>query len=392
MFERSDSLLVSWGDCLMNLVIENVLSKTKLSQGSNKQATYKIKLAMAWKLDCVACDVVPIDSEHVAILGLVPKEKCDIELQVISRTNGTVLQSDIIPLIEHMDDLIVGVSTSDFALSSSFCTSRMQDSFEAEEEEYINDEDLGVDIQNMLNGNMATTLFIDSPSHRTFINPHLKWNLSLYKDDICSELKDDDDVSCSSDVSEYSDDYTFLLRPKAESLETKAALRLGPIMVITSRHDAVLIQTRDVDDSIEHARTSGNHGLALRRALDHRRSIRRHNLDDLIDEYFSAILCQFVDNERNLSLTIRRLQIAAKATEILFGGNVKMWDKWINRFAQIPGGLFLLRLHIPTRGKSNCFDLCFLIILNFNFLFFFSISIRSKTPTYYIRNYFNGFI
>ena len=97
----------------------------------------------------------------------------------------------------------------------------------------------------------------------------------------------------------------------------------------------------------------GEHGMALRRGLDHRHIIRRHNLNELIDDYFSAVLFQSDTEENSQPLIIRRLKIAAGATEILLGGNIQMWDKWVTNFAKIPGALFLLRPHIPSRGKCK---------------------------------------
>lgn len=313
-----------------------------------KSAKRTVKCAMAWQLDCVACGVVPMDSDHVAVLGLVSNAQSDIELQVISRTNGTVVQSDLLPLAKPQNKVDSEASTLEFILSSSFSTPRMEDSDEAEEEEYMNEEAIDFDIQNVMDFASSS---LHGSSNVAFTDQHLKWNIKSYKDAICCEIADDEDSSLESGDSEYSDDYTFLFRPKPTSSDSKILLWQSPIMVITSAYDAVLVQTRDVDDSIEHAKMIGNHGLALRRGLDHRQIIRRHSLNELIDEYFEAML--FEHDQENLSLlTIGRLKSAAKATEILFGGNVDMWGKWIHKFAKIPGALFLLRPYIPTRGKQ----------------------------------------
>ena len=59
---------------------------------------------MAWKLDCIAYNVVPMDLEHVAVLGFVAYIDSDIELQVISRANGAVVQSDLLPLVQPDND------------------------------------------------------------------------------------------------------------------------------------------------------------------------------------------------------------------------------------------------------------------------------------------------
>ena len=365
VFEQSDSLLIAWGDCLMNMTIKEEVQRTNsdsiLSQ-SGKVTKRTVKCANAWQLDCVACGVVPMDSEHVAVLGLVPNPDSNdgatggrlVELQVVCRSNGTIVQSDILPLIRPEGWSEAKDVTSEFVLTSSFATPRMEDSFEAEEEEYMNEEIADFDIQSMLNMDIGSS-FLSSPTLNKFVNPHMKWDIASYKNVISSNFvpesqEDDEESSLESGNSEYSDDYTFLFRPKKSSKANNTLLWKVPSMVITSPHDAVLVQTRDVDDSIEYARSYGNYGLALRRGLDHRQIIRRHNFETLIDEYFSAILFQS-DAENSSLLTINRLKIAARATEILFGGKVKMWDHWVNEFAKIPGALFLLRPHLPTRGE-----------------------------------------
>jgi hypothetical protein len=56
---------------------------------------------MAWGLDYVATGVVPLDSRHVAVLGLIPdSSNNEVELQVLDRTNGFVVHSDLLALAE----------------------------------------------------------------------------------------------------------------------------------------------------------------------------------------------------------------------------------------------------------------------------------------------------
>ena len=68
LFERSDSLLICWGDCLMNMII--IHSK---DADINAAKRISVKCEMAWELDCVGCDVQSIDAEFVAVLGLTSK-------------------------------------------------------------------------------------------------------------------------------------------------------------------------------------------------------------------------------------------------------------------------------------------------------------------------------
>ena len=83
LFERSDSLLVGWGDCLMGMqVLTASPAPTASADGGPppKVAHPKsVSMTMAWELDCVACDVVPLDETHVAVLGLVPAAPGDAD-------------------------------------------------------------------------------------------------------------------------------------------------------------------------------------------------------------------------------------------------------------------------------------------------------------------------
>lgn len=75
LFERSDSLLIGWGDCLMALLVRDVQSsKTSSKDGAPAKEVKRksVTVTMAWELDCVACSVVPVDDKHVAVLGLAP--------------------------------------------------------------------------------------------------------------------------------------------------------------------------------------------------------------------------------------------------------------------------------------------------------------------------------
>lgn len=312
---------------------------------------------MAWQLDCVACGVVPLDSEHVVVLGLVPCHENDeahnskklVELQVISRLNGTVVQSDILPLISSGEGSKMKNSTANYVLTSSFATPRMEDSNEVEQEDMVNEEAVDFDIQSMLN----TEITPFRTSAKNFVNPHMQWDVATYKCIISCEDQQEEDLSSVESESDehYSDNYSFLFQDVKADPTTRDMLWKCPVMAISSLEDAVLVQARDVDDSIAHARSFGNHAVALKRGLGHRQIIRRHDLNNLIDEFLKALLFNFYEDESKLS-NLHRLKIATRATSTLFGGNVQMWEKWIEEFAKVPGALFLLQPHIPIRGKQ----------------------------------------
>ena len=82
-------------------------------------------------------------------------------------------------------------------------------------------------------------------------------------------------------------------------------------------------------------------------------------MNRLTDEYLSAVLRlgvgdtydRFHDSHVRKRSTVRRLQLAARATPVLFGGQISMWSRWVREFAAIPGGLFAIREFLPVRGE-----------------------------------------
>lgn len=366
IFEKSNSLLVCWGDCLMNLIING----------------NKVKCTMAWELDCVGCDVQPIDLDYVVLLGLssAPNKEEDqndnddnndaddeddlatnhvVELQIIKRLDGSVTASDVLPLAvppASSPDDKNKPSTADFALSSSFATPRMADNIEAEGEEG-DDEATGVDIQNIIMDTMASSINEKRPEKK-FTDQYLKWSIDSYRKAVIDDCGEGilDDESSDSVESDDSEDYGFLFREDSGFTCPTEMLTNPPTMIVRSKDDVVLTQIRDVDDFIDSAQKSKCFGLALRRGLRYRQMLRRHALDDLVDDYLTAILnpSESVaedDYESPRSLSIRRLKLAAKSTPILIGSKIHQWAKWSKEFSRIPGGLLLLRPYLPVRGK-----------------------------------------
>uniref|UniRef100_A0A7S4I3E7 Vps41 beta-propeller domain-containing protein n=1 Tax=Odontella aurita TaxID=265563 RepID=A0A7S4I3E7_9STRA len=465
-FERSDSLLIAWGDCIMTMSVrEKVVRRggDDKGGGDGMQQVVKrriVECGMAWELDCVACGAVPLDSEHVAVLGLVSSRRGDgegedeedyyggsggdaaeeeegpppspplegttagggnfLELQIISRTAGTVTSSDALPLLSVRSSPDAGAGdgaagtpahirvrrrgwrrlwvpdpADAYDLVSTYCTPRMDDRTEEEEEENSGEasaEGLSDFEANIFNAIAGPDPFGDegggmqSSKKGRFKDPHTKWTIrsvTCTDDDDeekegqgggeADEEKKDDNDGGASVSSTDSDDYSFLFRPRkvvpasADDRRTAAAAAIPlpsdpPIMAVLSPHDAVLVRTRDADDAVSHARSAGRHGLALRRALRHRRMIRRHSLNRLIDEYLTALLRLDVSSTSPVAGSsrrshrrvgrgsmLRRLLLAARAAPILFGTHVDMWKRWAREFARIPGALFVLREHLPVR-------------------------------------------
>ena len=417
LFERPNSLLIAWGDCIMSMLVKERAARAGTTSGNRTEAGSStagsgspkaarrrvVECSAAWELDCVACGAVPLDGKHWAVLGLVPKPPLDgedndekiaprdmslptssagnlVELQIISRTAGTVVAADALPLInlpaESMAESGAGVADAgiDFSLISSYCTARMDVALEVEEEELngsVEDHDAQVAMYEALTGESAS-----NSSHK-FLDPHLKWSIDTIRftedeeEFVDEQEKEDaalDDEENDAD-SVYSDDYNFLFRPAPATRQSSATKQIPsllsvepPTIVVASSRDLVLARTRDIDDAVSHARTAGMPGKALQIALRDTRMVRRHNLNYLIDDYFCSLL-RLRENSTNSMepaaqngekispLSVSRLRLAAKATPRLLGGHVEMWRKWIKQFASIPGGLFVLREYLPVRGK-----------------------------------------
>jgi len=391
MFERSDSLLIGWGDCLMAMVIRDAKSSAVKKDGPTTKEIKKktVDCTMAWELDCVACSVVPLDEKHVAVLGLVPSAGSSsssihdtaeteygdsqiaggdnvIELQVINREDGKSISNDSLPLADQIytnsvDNSIKRIRTgnaSEFTLLSSYAVSRMDDSAEFEA---LDDGEKAVIEREVYAVSVSRT---EKSSSKKFSDLHRRWNLA---NDVCSSGKEilqdslafhheeeDDDESTSSQLSGCSDNYVFALsepiNPDILSSDLDHSARSSPpIMAVVYSHDVCLVQTRDVDDVVSFARSMGKSALALKYALAHRRDMRRHELDLLVDNYFSALLRLGRHSAEGKSLSFSRVKIAAESLPILLGGDSRMWQRWIFMFARIPGGLFLIREKIPVR-------------------------------------------
>jgi hypothetical protein len=375
LFETSDSLLCAWGDCLMSMSLEeNTVSRRNLEAPEEEpprgtpiqEAVVKrrtVQCNMAWELDCVACGVVPLDEEHVAVLGWVPTGEeagsNDLEVHVMSRSEGTITYADSLPLIQSLNSSGKD-STSGYMLLSSYGLPRMEDAVEAEEDRILNGDDQEIDFQ--------ITLFSSNTKTEPFKDPHKKWSLKqlVFEDDADKDdMPDPEDTGDGEEADDEdgqsvdSDDYSFVFR------RSKPVQRNGvpspsvfpPLMVIASPFDAVLVRAREVDDAVSHALSAKKYGLALRRALTHKRQLREYDINQLIDKYLRAVLRMNEANDLEASeradLSIRRANVAAQAMPMLLGGNIRMWDRWVDEFSKIPGGLFILRWNLPVRGELS---------------------------------------
>lgn len=433
-FERSNSLLVAWGDCLMSMGIREVTTvpvgsaMTGLDAGGASQTIVKrrtVECTMAWELDCVACGVAPLDDDNVVVLGLVPpldddEEEVDdivvvhdndegeqnkigggngasihhggndLEMQILSRKDGTIVYSDSLPMLksrlqnqqpqQQTPGGIMAESASSYTLLSSFALPRMDDAAEAEEASLT-----GQTLEQDFDLNVSS---IFSPASeigkRPFRDVHLEWDLKsiMFQEDKRSKpAQSEDPISRWHDKKDHtdngdddahsvdSDDYDFIIKalPESELLQHTITIGPAPIMVVTSGSDVILSRMGDVDDAVAHALSRNKRGLALRRALRHKRQLRRYELSDLVSSYLQALLrlrqktAALLEEDKEdegkeeddplPSLSLRRTKLAVQSMPVLLGGDVALWQRWAQELEGIPGALFLLRDHLPVRGK-----------------------------------------
>ena len=206
VFETSEDLLVAWGDCVMSvslfgkkkvvvvgddcnndngnnninsddddIIKSNHGSNNIISGGNNNgrlgMETGGAEVTMAWQTDCIACGVIPIDRDRIAVLGLVPlsnDEVCDndntdshggltptgytrggrniVDLQIIERIDGSLASSDALPLLNgiarmgcvggdrggnNKDTVTTGIDdATEYYILSSHVIPRMDDQIE----------------------------------------------------------------------------------------------------------------------------------------------------------------------------------------------------------------------------------------------------------------------
>ena len=378
LFETSHEVLVGWGDCLMGITInEAVVPGTDTMRRS-------VECSMAWELDCVACGVSPLDKEHVLVLGVVPlddenddeadqDQDNELELQILSRNDGGVLYSDLIPVIKPNTQAplpgLLAEPASSYKLLSSFALPRMEDSLELEElRTYSGGMEDDFDVQSLF-----AAVGGDVPK-RTFCDSHLQWNVKsiLFEEEYRDNLRDDDDDDASSIDS---DDYGFILRPAKESEVDGIVANntLPPTMVIASPNDIILAKTATIDDAITYSLSRNQNSKALNLGLRHRRQLRSYKIGDLADHYLEAVLKLHQSKEVGLEddsdsksfaqqlsgrrLSLRRTKLAVRSMPYLLGDRVEAWTKWAKELESIPGSIFLLREYLPVRGKYH--SLCY---------------------------------
>ena len=397
-FETSSTLLVAWGDCLMTMTVLEVQAApvgsamTGLDGGGGQPASVKrraVECTMAWELDCVACGAVPLDDDNVVVLGLVPpvdddddgelpeqvtnevpnQGGNDLEIQIVSRKDGAIVYSDCLPILRKSPSLSgrdakasngspgnMAESATSYNLLSSFALSRMDDAVEVAEEE------IGPDIDQ--NFDLNVPLFASSElGQKGFRDTHRDWNLNSVMFDYDDKLRKEGSVekepnfeqATDDSLSVDSDDYAFVIEPRPESELLETVATPPPIMVVASSSDVILSRMADVDDAIAHALAQNKRGLALRRALYHKRQLRRYELSELVSNYLQAVLrIPWKGSEPDLEpspLSLRRMTLAVQSMPALFGGSISLWERWTKEIENVPGAVFLLRDHLPVRGK-----------------------------------------
>ena len=364
-FETVDRLLVAWGDCLLQLSIRESQSNTNNAGAAAAAAATTtttapdtatsshtaptegapvmvrrrtVECTMAWELDCIAAGVAPLDEKHVMVLGLVPNQedenknsgsssKADedtvleneVELQVLSRRDGNVVYSDMLPLLKNPPPEVKprrGVknelteSIAPFALLSTFHIPRMGNVAEIQSGESITPEFDPV------------ALFAGGGTPRpSFRDSHLQWDLSHVSPDPRDpqeDVNEDDEEEEEEDMEDAtvgsvdSDDYAFVERPFVMDSESASQVAPPPTLWIVSAADAVTARVRNLDDVI--TAIQDKPALALQLALRRRTELRKHKLSDLVNKYFAAVLRLSSPGGKRLSL--RRMKVAGQQQSI----------------------------------------------------------------------------
>jgi len=412
--ETSRNLLVAWGDCLMDLQISEhsgrgggggtttstTTNNAKAASSSESVASSSsaaspvvrkrhVTCAMAWGLDCVAAGVIPIDANHIGVLGLVHEDdesddcieiddndetqnegspgaskhknkgsnnpEAEIELQIIDRNNGFVVHADLLTLVEpeekparrfRKSNNATPAAPIHYKLMSSFAVPRMEDAAELRE---LQGGDPGI-VASLVGGGTSTADFVDS---------HLRWNLKMVAYDDIENASEMDDLMDTDSVD--SDDYGFIRRPMTANAEQFTP---PPHILVASNFDLVVARVRSLDDAVSVALEHHKPATALRRALPRVRQLQRYSVNDLVGEYLKALLrLPKAQPDEGASvndalkkppqqLSLRRMKLAAEALPILLGGNIDMWQTWVAELEKIPGALFVVRNFLPVRDPK----------------------------------------
>lgn len=345
-WETSTNLLVAWGDCLMTLKVTEYANKedrttngTSLSTDTSSDPSppllvtrkRSVECSMAWELDCVACGVAPMDSNHVVVFGIVQSSTVTepvVQLQIISRNMGTMVASNAIPMLlpdtnGSWSSRPASVAASELHLLCSYTTARCDSKTELAES-------LGLasaaDLPTFQYGSLLPTSSFSSM--RTPIDMYQHWSL--------------DRVLTSADALVHPDlKRKRVLEKRQGDPLPPILLPHPPILVLCAPSDVILGVTNDVDDAIAHAKTHGDAKLALLRGWNNLPLVKKFSLDYLVNEYLISLVKQ---------PSTTTLKLAAQSTEVLLRGNVDLWEKWICVFSKLPGGLYALREYIPVRG------------------------------------------
>lgn len=331
VFETPHSLLVAWGDCLMNLVVTDHMQSTAASVvpatvgPTASTATTPpepprrrtVSCRMAWALDCQAAGVAPVDDCHVAILGHADADL--MEFEIIDRRNGMSVWSDLVSLQKTPKS-----SSSSLLQSMSMTTSK----------------------EKTETASMCTLL-------SSFIVPKLEEGMELveYQRKLGEAYQDWDIQRVNYDVtipeqamddtnSVDSDDYGFLLRN--EETPRDPNISPPPFFILMTSVDSVLGRMRTPDDAVTYALEHDRIATALRLAILHAPNILLHDMNDLVNLYLNALLAP----DR---LSLRRMKMAADALPTLLGGQVGLWEHWVAELENIPGAMFVVRTVLPVR-------------------------------------------
>ena len=276
----------------------------------------------------------------------------EMELQILGRTNGFIVYSDLLQL--HRPDLSLSslqvkpVYNQNCRLLSTFAVPRMDDVLELKEER----------------GNHVADMILVPK----FLDSHCRWSLNMvsFPTSISDQLAGNEVMKCEVDDADSvdSDEYDFIANA-ARNTKSESSINANaspPTLLVVSDVDIVVARVRDVDDAVHFALEHRRPALALFWAFKYgTKQVRRYTINDLIHIYLRSLLritaastlsvLEQNNVKRTKKLSLRRMTLAAQSLPILLGGNVTMWKTWITALEKIPGALFVVRKYIPVRGQ-----------------------------------------
>eukprot|EP01041_Mallomonas_annulata_P004788 gene4788-9542_t len=320
-WESETDLLIGWADSFRHLQLHTSTS-TSVSGEMTSGAIAVDVLADTvsdWLADCIICDIVSLDVDHILLLGYVPAEPSTTSTTTTTTTTNHQQGESPVPTSHNLDNnsnyinSIGDVDEGKVAVISSDLP-ELQIVVRATGELITAD---ALPLNDII-GNGNGTSPGDLPSYATSAGP---WAFRLLSDHQCPSRRGD---------------HTRWSLNRFLNHTIRGGLRgLSPLIFVISLEDMIIARIRDTDDRIYSSLNQLNYKNAMEIAISDPLSLRQHRLEDLISKYLNSLLEEDQAEE------------AAAECPRLLGQNALEWEKWIYAFA-LKRRLSCLASYIPT--------------------------------------------